>query len=415
MKFVRKIRNGLAVVGYMAAIPFILAIPRSRRKVVLGAWYGDMFSDNPKYLGLYLSKSHLADCVWIGKPHLRAVVMAAGLKFAERGSLLALWHSLTAKWFAFCIAPELDIGTIPNCGRARLLNLWHGISYKRIGRNQGGHVLEPVETSVSFLHQLYRSLSRVVYGYVFPCRMMTSVSCEKMAEIMEDSWPSWFKKEDILYAGMPRNDIMVRSRSDVSISKEKKRVLAEKFGWPKGKKWFLYMPTWRGASRSFSFLQIEARQTLQDVLRSQNAVLIEKQHHFVLKDLVGGSTAQPDNIIIMSKEQSDNIDVQELLLAADRLITDYSSCFFDYELTGRPVIHFAYDREKYENSLAGVNYKLDDISAGPIAKSEKELLQCLLWDDAKLLGMRGKNADEPLMLEKGTACKFIAKYMGLDV
>ena len=75
---------------YVAAIPFLLLVPRNKRKVVLGAWEGNMFSDNPKYLGLYLSEKHLADCIWIGKPHLKPAVESAGLKFAAFGSFSAM-------------------------------------------------------------------------------------------------------------------------------------------------------------------------------------------------------------------------------------------------------------------------------------------------------------------------------------
>lgn len=41
-------------------------------------------------------------------------------------------------------------------------------------------------------------------------------------------------------------------------------------------------------------------------------------------------------------------EMQELLLAADLLITDYSSVIFDFALTGNPIILYSYDLDEYK-------------------------------------------------------------------
>lgn len=410
----RKILSCLLPFLWLAAIPILLIVPRFKRKIVFGSWEGDLFADNPKYLALYLSNKHLARCIWIGKSHLRKDVEAAGLVFVQKGSLQAFWHLLTASWYVYCISLEKDIGLAPNCGRAKLLNLWHGIPYKRIGRMQGGHSCRCAEEQISWIRKVYRKFFDWVYKRVFPSKMATSVSSVKMGEIMCESWPSWFAKENIIYCGMPRCDIMIESVSNPKLQKRRKNVFAKRFGWPLDKRWYLYLPTWRGNEIPFSFAKMKKVDELRKVLASQNAVIIEKHHHSVLNAFSSISAECDEGIIQISKAQADLIDIQDLMISSDRLITDYSSCFFDYELLNRPVIHYVYDFDDYEKKLAGTNYNLSDIAGGPIVKTEEELLNSLCLTDLELIKQSGLYAREPLEFESGQACKKIAIYMGLE-
>ena len=57
------------------------------------------------------------------------------------------------------------------------------------------------------------------------------------------------------------------------------------------------------------------------------------------------------------------------LAAADMLITDYSSCFFDYLITNRPIIHYLYDYDYYVKEDRGVYYDVMDVVAGDTPKT----------------------------------------------
>lgn len=52
-------------------------------------------------------------------------------------------------------------------------------------------------------------------------------------------------------------------------------------------------------------------------------------------------------------------DIQELLAAAQVVITDYSSCIFDFLLTVRPGFLFVPDLEHYDQER-GFYYKLEE-------------------------------------------------------
>ena len=74
-------------------------------------------------------------------------------------------------------------------------------------------------------------------------------------------------------------------------------------------------------------------------------------------------------------------DIQELMVAADAMVSDYSSCIFDYILTGKPAFLYAPDRAKYESGR-GLRYSLDK-TPFPIAASPDALVDAVANFDAE--------------------------------
>ena len=73
-------------------------------------------------------------------------------------------------------------------------------------------------------------------------------------------------------------------------------------------------------------------------------------------------------------------DVNDVLLAADVLVTDYSSMCFDYMLLDRPAVFFMYDLDRYGNDLRGFYFPVEDMP-GPIVRTQDELVEVLLDPD----------------------------------
>ncbi len=69
-------------------------------------------------------------------------------------------------------------------------------------------------------------------------------------------------------------------------------------------------------------------------------------------------------------------DVQELSLACDCLITDYSSIIFEYSLFERPLLFFAYDMQEYLDER-GFFYPIREMMPGPICSTTQELTEIL--------------------------------------
>jgi CDP-glycerol glycerophosphotransferase len=83
--------------------------------------------------------------------------------------------------------------------------------------------------------------------------------------------------------------------------------------------------------------------------------------------------AQGDRIVDVSYYPH----IQDLYLAADVLVTDYSSVMFDFAITGKPIIFHAYDLERYATTIRGFYFDLSAEAPGPITRTDTELAQVL--------------------------------------
>lgn len=65
---------------------------------------------------------------------------------------------------------------------------------------------------------------------------------------------------------------------------------------------------------------------------------------------------------------------EDVCLAADALVTDYSSIMFDYANLDRPIVVYADDWEVYRETR-GVYFDLMEAPPGPVARTPEELAQ----------------------------------------
>lgn len=174
-----------------------------------------------------------------------------------------------------------------------------------------------------------------------------------------------FKKE-VIESGYPRNDILVNKNNSSEIEK-----LKDKYNIPKNKKVILYAPTWRddyfhsnGIYKFFSDLNLGL---LQNELNDEYVLLIK--YHYLVKDKINWA-AYGDFIMPFNE----TIDIQELYLISDILITDYSSVMFDYSVLRRPMFFYISDFGDYRNNLRGFYFNMFEECPGPIVKNTQDLI-----------------------------------------
>jgi CDP-glycerol glycerophosphotransferase len=171
---------------------------------------------------------------------------------------------------------------------------------------------------------------------------------------------------DLLETGLPRNDAL---RDGASRRAETRRRL----GLPDGTRVVLYAPTFRDDARDTSgryrlvtpFDAARLRHALGD-----DTVVLFRSHRYVVDQL----PEAPDGFV---RDVSRHPDINELLLAADVLVTDYSSVMFDYASTGRPMLFFTYDLEAYRDQGRGFNLDFERRAPGPLLRTMDELAQAL--------------------------------------
>ena len=72
-------------------------------------------------------------------------------------------------------------------------------------------------------------------------------------------------------------------------------------------------------------------------------------------------------------DASKGVDINDLYIVADALLTDYSSVFFDYANTGRPMMFFWPDFDHYANDLHGFYFDLTELP-GPQCRSMDQVI-----------------------------------------
>ncbi len=185
-----------------------------------------------------------------------------------------------------------------------------------------------------------------------------SVSSNRFStEIWERVYPTGYESLEV---GYPRNDVLVNAGED-----EVRRV-REELGIAPGQVAILYAPTHR--EHRSSYVPVLDPAAVAEALGPDHVVLA-RAHYFYDAD---PSPRHEGRVRDVAAHPS----VEELCLAADVLVTDYSSIMFDYAVLDRPIVIHAPDWEAYR-ALRGTYFDLLAEPPGLVARTEDEVIAAL--------------------------------------
>jgi CDP-glycerol glycerophosphotransferase len=181
--------------------------------------------------------------------------------------------------------------------------------------------------------------------------------------ILERVYPCDYES---LETGYPRNDRLCNATAaDVELARAT-------LGIRPGQTTVLYAPTFRDYQRGLQPMLDLAR--LAHGLGPDIILLVRAHYYYNNNSLLASEGAlelvESGRILDVSKHPS----VQDLCLAADVLLTDYSSVMFDYAILNRPIVIYANDWETYVN-CRGVYVDILKDSPGLVAATEEELVE----------------------------------------
>ncbi len=178
-------------------------------------------------------------------------------------------------------------------------------------------------------------------------------------------------EEKVYPIGLPKTDeLLGRIKSnEVSQSNPEKEYIYQKYNLPADRKLILYAPTFRDNMDQNPKL-IELLRELGEHLPKEYFLGL-RLHPFIANAFPQESLGE--NICQLSFEH----DVTTVLLAADILITDYSSIIFEYCLTRRPMIFYAYDYDEFSNQGRGFYYSYESFVPGPTAHTSKDVIDII--------------------------------------
>lgn len=375
---------------------------RKENRIIFGTWNGEKYADNSKYIFEYLKGKNEYELIWVGKREIESQIPKGdNIWFVEHDSWGSYRYALTAK-YAFITHSQNDISKFNLLKGAKIIQLWHGIGIKNLAPSTSN------KTKMSY--KIRVRIQSIVRRYdYFIC---SSKANKKRNLIAFKSYG--IDSNNVIPSGQPRNDLFFNYNYN-DIEKIRNNYF-KKYSIPANKKIITYLPTFRKDKSEqflFSTLSREQMEQLEKILKKHNVILLEKVHH---QDKGVNRKGNNNNKYIHNIGNFNDIDTQELLLISDILVTDYSSCYMDYILLDRPIIHFAYDYEKYKNEDKGFYYDFYDIAAGDIVENVESLIESIknnLDNPKHKVEQRTSVKNKMMEYEQGKGGEIISKEIGL--
>lgn len=251
------------------------------------------------------------------------------------------------------------------------LQCWHGTPLKRLGYD----IIESdnAMNSLSEIKEKYRTDAKKFRWLLSPSPFAT----EKFATAWNLNATG--QRDKILEKGYPRNDRLI------NYAPEERESIRKQLGID-DKKVILYAPTWRDnqhtSGEGYTYKTEVDFDKLQRELGDEYVILF-RAHYLVANSF---DFARYDGFV---RDVSSYGDINDLYIASDLLVTDYSSVFFDYANLERPIVFYMYDLEHYANEMRGFYLSLDELP-GPVVKDEDSLI-------AEIKACSGWKPDEKYM------------------
>ncbi len=298
-------------------------LPVKRNRILFTGLTGGKsydYSCNPKYIYEYLKEHEPQryEYVWaVADPGRFSFLEDEGVMLVKHYSLRSFKDLLTSRvivtngsyapWFAFRKSQYV-------------INTWHG-----------GGAYKNVENETPNADWATRRRARFCADNID----LFLASCRVQKEQMIRT--TYQYRGQVLEAGTPRNDMLVNGNTVAAAEKVRRY-----YEIPAGARIVLYAPTYRNLQTKVC---LDADALLAALEKNgEKWYLISRYHRY--QESSSNVSVVGDRVL----NGADYPDMQELLCAADAMVTDYSSCIWDYGFLERPCALFVPDKEEYISS-----------------------------------------------------------------
>ncbi|MCR5202699.1 MAG: CDP-glycerol glycerophosphotransferase family protein [Lachnospiraceae bacterium] len=318
-------------------------LPRRRDVIVFGAWLGERFTDNSMQLFLEASEYEELTCYWVTKSkEIYRELKKQGLNVCMFGSKKS---KKIHKKAGFAVVSN-GISDVEHeyLGGAVIIDLWHGIPLKKIAFDNNYEVNH--DSPLQKLKRFFKYLPYKKIYYVAPSENFTDIYMSAFRT----------KRENILTLGQPRNDVFFEGKA------------RENFP---GKKIILYCPTHRKEGEvEINIQKIFPLDKLEKFLEENDYYFMIKKHFYHREEITNLSKYKRIFDITQGA-----YDIQELIMEAKLLITDYSSIYIDYLLLNKPLLFYCYDLEDYLKNDREMYFDYNAVTPGNKATTKSEFME----------------------------------------
>jgi CDP-glycerol glycerophosphotransferase len=366
----------------LAIIYFFNCFPLKKNKVFLFSYYGSQYGCNPKYISDYILEHYPGDfdVVWAFNSLKTKEKHPKGFRKVKTMSIKYFYELCTSK---IVITNFRTTDLYVKRKDQYYIQTWHSsLRLKQIERD--------AEKSLPSTYvQMAKKDSK-------KCDLLLS-GCKYSTIIFKKSF--WYDGE-IFEHGTPRNDVLFQN------NRLKRNNILTKLNLAPDTKIVLYAPTFRknNSLEVYDLGYDQIGEKLKSKFGGEWKILVKLHPHLISKS--NELTCGEKTLDVTSYD-----DIQELLLIADVLITDYSSLMFDYSITGRPCFLYVPDAKEYVSQDRKLYFELDKLPFIS-ATSNTDLLERI--DDYNEQDYK-RNLKEFLKnigsYEEGKACELLVKRM----
>ncbi len=289
---------------------FISLFIKTDEKLILFNSLGRKFNDSPRAIFNYMvNDKRYQDYkfVWaLDEPEKYSIPNSNVVRMDTMKYFIT---ALKAKYWVSCV--NIERGLNFKNKKTIYLNTWHGTPLKLIGNAAKGR--KDFDFSSIDIFCYAGKYEREIYKRDF--------------NVLPNN---------LLYSGLPRNDELYE------VSNQQIIECKRKLNIPQDKKIILYAPTWRDSTDNGKSYSIKPP---MDIVYWQKE--LEDDYILLLRTHAYTNKVMGIEFNEFIRDFSEYPEINDLLIVADILISDYSATIFDYSILERPIICFGYDHDQY--------------------------------------------------------------------
>ena len=361
--------------------PLGLFFPVRKNRILFDSFLGKQYSCNPRALYEYFFE-HLpedTEYIWAlrNPEQFQWLNQQHNTRVCRYRSMAHYMACLTSKFVIFNFARSNEL-PMPK-GQIRI-QTWHGGGcYKKTGT--------AILSQTDVHNRILRYKAKEITHFLSSSQFFTEQVIRKQYAF----------DGPVLSTGMPRNDLLLHEEQH----RDKRKKIRQDFLLAPEDFFILYAPTYRDfTEKDYAPLDFFALKDAVEQRFKKKARVYYRGHHYTKQSGIGR----------IGTGVGGYFDMQDLLLAADMLITAYSSSIWDFSFTPKPCFLYVPDLEDYE---AYRGFDRDIHTWGfPLAKDNNSLCQAILsFDYEETKANMDKHHRDLNSFEQGDACKQVTDFL----
>lgn len=312
-------------------------MPICRNKIIFDNFKGKGFGDDPKYIALeLLRRTNSLRMYWILQDPKQP--LPKGIRPLKPYGFFTTYHYCTAKVWVDNVK---DYVKPPKRPGQYYIQTWHStLGFKKN------------EADALTLDERYVSLAKADAAKTDLMYSNNDFRLEKYRN-------SYWYPGEVVKCGVPRMEPLYHG------AEEARQRVCRTFGLTE-EQIVLYAPTFRDNLR-YEDYEMDAQRCLAALEKrfpGRPFVMLARLHPNEFRQYGSPRWTEPNVLDACAYP-----DIQELLAAADVLITDYSGCMFDFAFVGKPVFLFTKDYRHYSQKERGLYFSLEEL---PFSRAESD-------------------------------------------